>query len=304
MRDPLTIPARQERVRAFLDRLGATPPQVLLLEGGHDPEREALALYWACLLNCARSLACKSDQPVQTALLAPAGQPKVEPCGACPECVQILEQVHRDLVFIDGRTESIKIDMVRELRSLMGEPPRGQGKRVIVLFEAQALQPEAANFLLKSMEEPRPGNVFVLTAPQRERLLPTLVSRSFVLTLAWPEVWEAEPVVGEGENASEWAGAMGEFWRTGRGWFERASDKGRLDAPLAARVLVECQRALAGALSGREEFGQSLRGLGPESLRRLDAALDMAQECLEYRVNPALTLDWLAVTGFSLTRGQ
>lgn len=304
MRDPLTIPARQERVRAFLDRLGATPPQVLLLEGGHDIEREALALYWTCRLNCVRSLACKSDQPVQAALLAPAGQPKVEPCGACPECVQILEQVHRDLVFIDGRTESIKIDMVRELRSLMGEPPRGQGKRVIVLFEAQALQPEAANFLLKSMEEPRPGNVFVLTAPQRERLLPTLVSRSFVLTLAWPEAWEAEPVVEEGENASEWAGAMGEFWRTGRGWFERTSDKGRLDAPLAARVLVECQRALAGALSGREGFGQNLRGLGPESLRRLDAALDMAQECLEYKVSPALTLDWLAVTGFSLTRGR
>ena len=97
---------------------------------------------------------------------------------------------------------------------------------------------------------------------------------------------------------------MGEFWRTGRGWFERTSDKGRLDAPLAARVLVECQRALAGAMSGRDDFGRSLHGLDPESLRRLGAALDMAQECLEYRVNPALTLDWLAVTGFSLTRGR
>lgn len=304
MHDFLTISARQERVRAFMDRLGKAPPQVLLLEGGRDPEREALALYWACRLNCARTLACQSDQPGQSLLLAPAAEPKTEPCGACPECVQILERVHRDLVFIDGRVESIKIDMVRELRSLLGEPPRGQGKRVIVLCEAQALQPEAANFLLKSMEEPRPGNVFVLTAPQRERLLPTLVSRSFVLTLAWPAVWDDKAAAGEGENPTEWAGAMGEFWRTGRGWFERTSDKGRLDAPLAARVLVECQRALAGAMSGRDDFGQSLQNLGPESLRRLDAALDMAQECLEYKVNPALTLDWLAVTGFSLARGQ
>lgn len=304
MHDFLTHAARQDRVRAFLDRLGTTPPRVLLLEGGHDPEREALALYWACRLNCARSLACKPDQAGQAALLAPAVQPKTEPCGACPECVQVLEKVHRDLVFIDGRSESIKIDMVRELRSLMGEPPRGQGKRVIVLCEAQALQPEAANFLLKSMEEPRPGNVFVLTAPQRERLLPTLVSRSFVLTLAWPEAWATTAAADEGEDPAEWAGAMGEFWRTGRGWFERTSDKGRLDVPLAARVLVECQRALAGVMSGREGFGQSLQGLGPESLRRLDAALDTAQECLDYKVNPALTLDWLAVTGFSLTRGR
>lgn len=316
MHDVLTISARQARVRGFMDRLGDAPPQVILLEGGRDSEREAMALYWACRLNCSPLLADRSGrsgrygQSEQIGLLGATPAPRTGPCGACPDCAQIVERVHRDLVFLDGRIESIKVDTVRELRTLAGEPPRGEGKRVVVLCEAQALVAEAANCLLKTLEEPRPGTVFVLTTPQRDRLLPTLVSRSFVLTLAWPPTAEAA-VAGEtpqaqdeGEEPVEWASALGAFWRTGRGWFERTSDKGRLDAGLAGRVLVECQRGLAGAMAGRGAADLGLEGLGPEALRRLDAALDMAQECLEYKVSPALTLDWLAVTGFSLARGR
>lgn len=301
MHDMLTIAGRQERVRAFLDRLGDAPPQVLLLEGGSDAEREALALYWACRLNCAPLLAGKAGQSDQLGLLGPAPTPRTGPCGACPDCAQIMERVHRDLVFLDGRAESIKIDMVRELRSLVGEPPRGQGTRVVVLNEAQIMEPGAANCLLKVLEEPRPGSVFALTSPQRDWLLPTIVSRSFVLTLAWPDARKPAPA-GEGEDPREWAMAMGEFWRSGRGWFERTSEKGRLDAALAGRVLVECQRALAGALAGRNDPDLGLGSLGPEAQRRIGAALGMALECLEYKVNPALTLDWLAVTGHSLLR--
>lgn len=299
----LTIAGQQERVRAFLNRLGATPPQVLLLEGGREAEREALALYWACRLNCAPLLACRAGRSDQAGLLGPAPTPRTDPCGACPDCVQIMERVHRDLAFMDGRAESIKIDMVRELRTRVGEPPRGQGTRVVVLHEAQALEPGAANCLLKVLEEPRSGTVFVLTSPQRDWLLPTLVSRSFVLTLSWPNSDEpAQP--GEGEDPREWAAALGEFWRSGRGWFERTSEKGRLDAALAGKVLVECQRGLAGALAGRESLDLGLAGLGPVALHGIGAALEMVRECLEYKVNPALTLDWLAVTGHSLVRGK
>ena len=88
---------------------------------------------------------------------------------------------------LDGREGSIKIETVRELRTILGEAPRGDGKRVVILAEAQSLGVEAANALLKSLEEPRPGVCFLLLAPQRERLLPTLVSRGWVVTLAWPE---------------------------------------------------------------------------------------------------------------------
>jgi len=328
MHDQLTIAERQGRVRGFLDRLGAKPPQVLLLEGGSATEREAMALHWAMRLNCSKLLA---GQAVAPGLLEPSSSPRDplagslagHPCRACPDCVQVMERVHRDLVFLDSRVESIKVDTVRELRPLFSEPPRGAGRRVVVLMEAQALEPSAANCLLKALEEPQPGTVFVLTAPQRERLLPTLVSRSFVLTLAWPrsglgeltdlggqcgqatfpgmpENGQSEPQSADAEDPAEWARAMAGFWRTGRGWFARTSDKGRLDAALADRVLVECQRGLAATLAGRNALAPDLAHCGPETLRKLDTALDMALECLEYKVNPALTLDWLAVTGHGL----
>ena len=162
----LALDARQERVRAALNKLASDPPQVLILEGGSVAERFSVALWHAARLNC------------------PEGQP---PCLHCPACLQIGANLFHDLYVLDGREGSIKIETVRELRTILGEAPRGDGKRVVILAEAQSLGVEAANALLKSLEEPRPGVCFLLLAPQRERLLPTLVSRGWVVTRAWPE---------------------------------------------------------------------------------------------------------------------
>lgn len=162
----LALDARQERVRAALNKLASDPPQVLILEGGSVAERFSVALWHAARLNC------------------PEGRP---PCLHCPACLQIGANLFHDLYVLDGREGSIKIETVRELRTILGEAPRGDGKRVVILAEAQSLGVEAANALLKSLEEPRPGVCFLLLAPQRERLLPTLVSRGWVVTLAWPE---------------------------------------------------------------------------------------------------------------------
>ena len=111
---------------------------------------------------------------------------------------------HRDFFVLDGREESIKIAQVREqVRPVLGEAPREAQKRIILLAEAQSLGEAAANALLKSMEEPRPHNAFILTTPQRERLLPTLISRSWILTLPWPL---------PGKSTGLWAG-MGQEQR-------------------------------------------------------------------------------------------
>jgi DNA polymerase-3 subunit delta' len=273
----------QERVRGYLDRLGADPPPVVLLEGGIAAERRDLALFYAARLNCMR------PDP---------------PCGVCTDCVQVMEKVHPDLVWMDGSSQQIRIDEVREVRSKLGEPPRGAGLRVIAVFEAQGLGMEAANCLLKSLEEPRPGNAFVLTAPQRETLLPTLVSRSWPLTLAWPR--GAQPhrsdVMAdqeEGEDPAYWLYCMHEFWRTGRGFLEMTGTRGRVDRELALAVVLAAQRDVAQVLSGRltSRTAQALdRAMDPHGLRRLDLLLDQAAQALDYQVNPGLVLDWLATT--------
>lgn len=275
--------SRHERARFFLERLSLSPPQVLLMEGGTPDERLAAAHYWSLLLNC------------------PSRNGSAVPCLECPECVRMLTHLHRDCFFYDGLAASIKIDEVRALRSVLGEPPREARYRVVIFREAQALGEAAANSLLKSFEEPRPGTSFVMLAPQRERLLPTLVSRSFALTLPWPRGASRT----EAERLAPWEETLCVFLRTGQGFFEKSGTRGAVDAPLAHGVVNMCRRALAALLSGAEsrevERLRALLAKMPEArLRMLDEALAECQDSLILGVNPALVLEWLATRMFFL----
>ncbi|WP_300684207.1 DNA polymerase III subunit delta, partial [uncultured Bilophila sp.] len=262
---------RQSRVRAALDKLAADPPQVLILEGGSAEERFSVALWHAARLNC-------PENP--------------SPCLCCPSCLQIGAGLFHDLYLLDGREGSIKIETVRELRTILGEAPRGEGKRVVILAEAQSLGVEAANALLKSLEEPRPGVCFLLLAPQRERLLPTLVSRGWVVTLAWPEASSPSPT-----DLRPWEEALADFLASGRGWFDRTSAKGAVDAPLARRIVVCIQKAQAAVLAGRDggPLGPLLTPLPAAGHLHVNDLLAQCQESLDYMVSPALALNWLAV---------
>lgn len=264
---------RHARVREAMIRLRPEPPQVLLLEGGLEHERFSMALWYAALLNCAAS----------------------PPCLDCPACLQIGAELHTDLHIIDGRDSSIKIESIRQLRTLIGEAPRGGGRRVVVLAEAQALSLQAANALLKSLEEPRPGTVFLLLAPQRERLLPTLISRGWTLTLAWPDVADPLP-----EDMRAWNEALGRFLLHGQGWFELTGAKGAVDAQTARQVVLTFQKALAATAAGRNagELGLALETLPPAARFAMRDILAHAQESLHFMINPALALDWLATSLF------
>ncbi len=262
------LSSRQDRVRKALSRLVPDPPQVLILEGGNVSERFSVALWYAASLNC------------------PEAQP---PCLSCPTCLQIGASIFNDLYVLNGSNGSIKIDEVRELRRILGEAPRGAGKRVVVLAEAQALGTEAANALLKSLEEPRPDVCFLLLAPQRERLLPTLVSRSWVLTLPWPQGEEVR------EELQSWTKELATFLATGRGWLERTSTRGAVDAGLARELVTAVQRAQASVLAHREEnaLGAMFRNLSEQEHLHVRDILSQCQESLDYMVNPSLVLNWL-----------
>ena len=275
--DAFGVPERQSHVLSGLDALARAMPQALILEGGSAGERAAVAMWLAARLNC----------PADAA-----------PCGVCPTCRQILDKVFLDLQYFDGAAETIKVEAMREVRRLVGEPPRGQGRRVIILAEAQGLTDEAGNALLKAMEEPRPGNVFVLLAPQRERLFATLVSRSFVMTLAWPDPGLPSPAGGE-DDPWPLLDALHQFWRTGRGWFSAV--KTRPSRGAAERAVTELSRELAGFLAGRDDVPlAALLGpcRDPDVPRRLDLLLAESQEALILTVNPALVLDRLATRAY------
>lgn len=119
-------------------------------------------------------------------------------------------------------SKEIKIDQIRALTDFMNISTHRQGKRVIVLYPAEALNTAAANSLLKTLEEPAPDTVFLLVSNGIDRLLPTILSRCRKFALTMPSRGEA----------LQWLEAQG--IDDADGWL---SEQG--GAPLTAHLLAQ-----------------------------------------------------------------
>ncbi len=102
-------------------------------------------------------------------------------CGVCPSCKRLTAGTHPDFQVIaptsEGRTPQIKIEQIREFRRVTNYPPVAGGWRVALVKPAEALNDAAANSLLKTLEEPPPQHLLILTAGVEADLFPTVVSR-------------------------------------------------------------------------------------------------------------------------------
>ena len=114
-------------------------------------------------INLAQALNCDGPEP---------------PCGQCRSCQRIREGKHADVTTtgLDSGTE-IGIDDIRGLQRLASLPPYEGRCKVLIIDGAEYLSTEAANALLKILEEPPPRVVWLLLAAEEERLLPTITSR-------------------------------------------------------------------------------------------------------------------------------
>jgi DNA polymerase-3 subunit delta' len=102
-------------------------------------------------------------------------------------------------------SKEIKIDQIRALGSFINISTHRQGKRIVLLYPAEALNNAAANALLKTLEEPPPDTLFLLVTHRQDRLLPTILSRcrQFSLPLPYRELaqaWLNEQGVANGES--------------------------------------------------------------------------------------------------------
>ncbi|MES2126306.1 MAG: DNA polymerase III subunit delta' [Pseudomonadota bacterium] len=84
-------------------------------------------------------------------------------------------------------SKEIKIEQIRNLADFMNISTHRQGLRVVVLYPAEALNTPASNALLKTLEEPPPGTVFLLASNSLDRLLPTILSRCRKFGLPQPD---------------------------------------------------------------------------------------------------------------------
>ncbi len=134
----------------------------------------------------ARTLLCQSSQPA-----------KMEPCGKCQGCLQVVAGTHPDLIRIGKPDDKAFIP----LDALIGPPearmqegfcrdirlkPIHGSRKVAILEDADYLNEEGANCLLKTLEEPPSGALIMLIGTSEQRQLPTIRSRCQTIRLTSP----------------------------------------------------------------------------------------------------------------------
>ncbi len=102
--------------------------------------------------------------------------PAEAPCGECESCRLVQAGSHPDVMELDAASNN-SVEDVRDLLERVGLASMRGGTRVWILDEAHMLTKSAANALLKTLEEPPPGLLFVLATTEPERLPPTILSR-------------------------------------------------------------------------------------------------------------------------------
>ncbi|MEN2984105.1 MAG: DNA polymerase III subunit delta' [Dictyoglomaceae bacterium] len=108
-----------------------------------------------------------------------------EGCGECPKCNDIKNINFPDLLYYEPEGMWFKIQQVREIKKEIHWKPFQSKWKIIILDSAHQLRNESANALLKSLEEPPPYTIFILIAWRPEMLLPTIISRSQIISFTY-----------------------------------------------------------------------------------------------------------------------
>ncbi len=190
-----------------------------LFEGGPGTRARELAIWFARLLLCR------------------AGED--DPCGTCRDCRMALSSAgpgaerptHPDLQWVEPDGAFVKVDQIRELQRELSLVANEAGRRVGLILGAEKLRVEAANALLKTLEEPPRDTTLILVADRSQVLPPTLRSRTMHVRIArTPEAELCDALVGEGLDREDarLASALGGGSLIGaQGWAEQHLDAAR-----------------------------------------------------------------------------
>jgi DNA polymerase-3 subunit delta' len=167
------------------------------------------------------------------------------PCGECQSCRWLAVNQHPDVTLLSPEEDSefIKVEPVRALIADLTLTAHGRGYKVAIFSPADALYPNAANSLLKTLEEPPARTMLLLVTSQPSRLLPTLRSRCSRLRLIGPSRQEAARFLAAARGAGPWEEALA---ATGAGPFALLD----ADAAALADLRADTLRTLRDVGSG------------------------------------------------------
>lgn len=142
-------------------------PHALLIEGEDGTGKRTLASYLAA------AVLCEGENP---------------PCEKCKSCHLVSVGTHPDLYTVapEAGKKNIAVEQVRKLIRETAVRPQMARSRVFVVREADTMNLQSQNALLKVLEEPVGHTVFLLLCRSRTSLLPTVISRCVTLSLITP----------------------------------------------------------------------------------------------------------------------
>ncbi len=121
-------------------------------------------------------------------------------CGVCPSCRRVERGVDIDARVYSPSRQGYRKEEAKEIRNDAHMTPNAGKKRFLILDDADAMGAEAANALLKVIEEPPEMSVFVLLTEKADRIMPTIRSR--VLSVPFRPLAPAEAAAVAGERLS------------------------------------------------------------------------------------------------------
>ena len=188
--------------------------QAYLITGPDGVGKRTLAMRFAQALNCS-----ESTKPGEI-------------CGQCRACIFIQRKQFPDLHIVEAEDVGgiLKVEQIRELRHQLALSPYEGKTRVALLLRFHEANANAANALLKTLEEPASKVVMLLTAQSKETLLPTISSRCEILPLRDVSRGQIEEALIERGEEFEQAALLARLAAGRPGWaFHYASNPDLLD---------------------------------------------------------------------------
>jgi DNA polymerase-3 subunit delta' len=193
------------------------------------------------------------------------------PCGRCRSCRQWLVGQHPDFIHVVPIEDSryIRIEQIRELAEALTLTSYDGGATVALLDPADSLFPNAANALLKTLEEPRAGVTLLLLCSEPSRLPATILSRCQRLKVKPPPREQSIAWLAKHAGAGPWNTVLEVL---GNAPCKALS----IDAGELSRLKLETDRALADAISGRLDVATTAERWGAKN-----APLELRLACIE-----------------------